>query len=106
MLEVLINMIINAADAMAKGGGELGVKTCLTEDGKAVEISISDTGCGISKENLEKVFDPFFTTKEVGKGTGLGLAVTYGIVDGHNGSIDVESEVGKGTMFVIRLPLG
>jgi two-component system NtrC family sensor kinase len=106
MLEVLINMIINAADAMAKGGGELGIKTCLTEDGKAVEIRISDTGCGISKENLEKVFDPFFTTKAVGKGTGLGLAVTYGIIDGHNGSIDVESEVGKGTMFVIRMPLG
>jgi signal transduction histidine kinase len=105
MLEVFINIIINALDAMAKGG-ELGIKTGLTEDAKAVEIRISDTGCGISKENLEKVFDPFFTTKEVGKGTGLGLAVAYGIIDGHNGSIDVESEIGKGTMFVIRLPLG
>ena len=105
MLEVFVNIIINAMDAMAKGG-ELGIETGLTEDAKAVEIRISDTGCGISKENLEKVFDPFFTTKEVGKGTGLGLAVTYGIIDGHNGSIDVESEVGKGTMFVIRLPLG
>jgi two-component system NtrC family sensor kinase len=105
MLEVFINIIINAVDAMAKGG-ELGIETGLTADAKAVEIKISDTGYGISKENLEKVFDPFFTTKEVGKGTGLGLAVTYGIIDGHNGSIDVESEVGKGTMFVIRLPLG
>ena len=105
MLEVFINMIINAVDAMAKGG-ELGITTGLTEDAKAVEIKISDTGYGIAKENLEKVFDPFFTTKEVGKGTGLGLAVTYGIIDGHNGSIDVESEVGKGTTFVIRLPLG
>ncbi len=105
MLEVFINIIINAVDAMAKGG-ELGIATCLTEDANAVEIKISDTGYGIAKENLEKVFDPFFTTKEVGKGTGLGLAVTYGIIDGHNGSIDVESEVGKGTMFVIRLPLG
>jgi two-component system NtrC family sensor kinase len=105
MLEVFVNIIINAIDAMAKGG-ELGIETGLTADAKAVEIKISDTGYGISKENLEKVFDPFFTTKEVGKGTGLGLAVTYGIIDGHNGSIDVESEVGKGTMFVIRLPLG
>ena len=105
MLEVFINVIINAIDAMAKGG-ELGIKTGLAEDAKAVEIKISDTGYGISKENLEKVFDPFFTTKEVGKGTGLGLAVTYGIIDGHNGSIDVESEVGKGTVFVITLPLG
>lgn len=105
MLEVFVNIIINAMDAMAKGG-ELGIETGLTADAKAVEIRISDTGCGISKENLEKVFDPFFTTKEVGKGTGLGLAVTYGIIDGHNGSIDVESEVGKGTMFVIKLPLG
>jgi two-component system NtrC family sensor kinase len=105
MLEVFINIIINAVDAMAEGG-ELGIKTGLTEDAKAIEIKISDTGYGIAKENLEKVFDPFFTTKEVGKGTGLGLAVTYGIIDGHNGSIDVESEVGKGTMFLIRLPLG
>jgi two-component system NtrC family sensor kinase len=105
MLEVIVNIIINALDAMAEGG-ELGIKTGLTEDAKAVEIKISDTGYGISKENLEKVFDPFFTTKEVGKGTGLGLAVTYGIIDGHNGTIDVESEVGKGTTFVIRLPLG
>jgi len=105
MLEVFINIIINALDAMAKGG-ELGIKTGLTEDAKAVEIRINDMGCGIAEENLEKVFDPFFTTKEVGKGTGLGLAVVYGIIDGHNGSIDVESEVGKGTMFVIRLPLG
>jgi two-component system NtrC family sensor kinase len=105
MLEVFINIIINAVDAMVKGG-ELAIRTGLTEDAKAVEIRISDTGYGIAEENLEKVFDPFFTTKEVGKGTGLGLAVTYGIIDGHNGSIDVESEVGKGTMFVIRLPLG
>jgi signal transduction histidine kinase len=104
MLEVFINMIINAVDAMAQGG-ELTITTGLTADARTVEIKISDTGYGIAKENLEKVFDPFFTTKEVGKGTGLGLAVTYGIIDGHNGSIDVESEVGKGTMFVIRLPL-
>lgn len=106
MLQVFVGMIINALDAMAKEGGRLGIKTGVSEDATAAEILISDTGCGISKENLEKVFDPFFTTKEVGKGTGLGLAAAYGIVDGHGGSIDVESEVGKGTSFVIRLPLG
>jgi len=104
MLEVFINMIINAVDAMPKGG-ELKASTRLLGEEKAVEIRISDTGNGIPKENLEKIFDPFFTTKDAGKGTGLGLAVTYGIIEGHGGTIDVASEVGKGTSFVITLPL-
>jgi len=104
ILEVFVNIIINALDAMPNGG-QLSIATGLVENEKAVEIRVADTGCGIPKESLARVFDPFFTTKEPGKGTGLGLAVSYGIIDGHNGSIDVESELGKGTTFIIRLPL-
>ena len=69
-----------------------------------VEIKVADTGCGIPKEDLAKIFEPFFSTKGQ-KGTGLGLAVIWGIIDNHNGSINVESEVGKGTAFIIRIPV-
>jgi signal transduction histidine kinase len=104
MLEVFVNIIINAIDAMPQGG-ELNFTTRLVPGGKSVEIRASDTGYGIPRENLAKVFDPFFTTKDAGKGTGLGLSVTYGIIDRHNGTIDVESEVRKGTTFIIKLPV-
>ena len=104
MLEVFVNIMINAIDAMPRGG-ELTLATCLAQDGKTVEIVVSDTGCGIPRQNLARIFDPFFTTKEAGKGTGLGLSVTYGIIDRHNGSIDVDSEVGRGTTLTIRLPV-
>ncbi len=70
-----------------------------------VEIKISDTGIGIPEENLSKIFDPFFTTKEVGKGTGLSMNVAYNIIKKHKGIIDVESTVGKGTTFTIRIPI-
>ena len=70
---------------------------------KHVEIRISDTGMGIPKENLSKLFDPFFTTKDVGKGTGLGLNVVYNIIQKHKGTIDVESELGKGSTFILRI---
>ena len=69
-----------------------------------MEVKIADTGQGIPKDDLSRIFEPFYTTKQQ-KGTGLGLAVTWGIVDNHNGTIDVESELGKGTTFTIRLPL-
>lgn len=69
-----------------------------------IQIKISDTGCGISNEDLPRIFEPFFSTKGQ-KGTGLGLAVIWGIIDNHNGTINVESELGKGTTFTIRLPL-
>lgn len=69
-----------------------------------IEIRISDTGCGMSKDTISKIFEPFFTTKGQ-KGTGLGLAVIWGIIDNHNGTIRVESEEGKGTTFIVRLPL-
>jgi two-component system NtrC family sensor kinase len=102
--EVFMNIILNAAQAM-DGKGKLTTTTRLTDDKASIEVEIRDTGPGIPPENLDKIFEPFFTTKEVGRGTGLGLAIAYGIVERHHGSIHVESEVGKGTAFVIRLPL-
>jgi signal transduction histidine kinase len=88
---------------MAGEGGHLTIQTDL-KNGLA-EVSFTDTGCGISKEHLSKLFDPFFTTKETGKGTGLGLAISYGIVQSHGGDIEVESQVGKGSTFRIKLPI-
>jgi two-component system NtrC family sensor kinase len=70
-----------------------------------IEVCIEDSGCGIAPDDLDKIFNPFFTTKEVGKGTGLGLTVVHGIVQEHGGQIAVESELGKGTTFKIRLPI-
>lgn len=102
--QVFINMIINAAESM-EGQGELTIQTKKTEDGNFVLVEFADTGHGIPDENIDKLFDPFFTTKEVGRGTGLGLAVSYGIVERHKGSIDVRSEVGIGTTFIVSLPL-
>jgi two-component system NtrC family sensor kinase len=102
--QVFTNMVLNAAEAM-EGKGELTVIGRMTDDNEYVEIKFTDTGCGISPENQEKIFDPFFTTKEVGRGTGLGLAVSHGIIARHKGTIEVESGLGKGTTFVIRLPV-
>jgi two-component system, NtrC family, sensor kinase len=101
--QVFMNIILNAADAMAGNGGTLRIKT-ESKDG-TVEVSFSDTGCGIPKDHLSKLFDPFFTTKTTGKGTGLGLAISYGIIQSHNGDIKVESEAGKGSTFRIKLPI-
>ncbi len=101
--QVFINIIANATQAMPKGG-TLTLRT--RKVGDAVEIEISDTGEGISPENIKKVFDPFFTTKKVGKGTGLGLSISYRIVEKHGGQIDIKSEVGKGTSFILKLPEG
>ncbi len=123
--QVFLNLFINAADAMG-GEGKLTITTTLfsrfsdsTEDGsvqtetericllastKTVKISISDTGKGIDRAYLSHVFEPFFTTKEPGKGTGLGLSIAYGIIQRHDGFMDVESESGKGTTFTIFLP--
>ena len=101
--QVLVNMLLNASHAMA-AGGKLTVVTGLTSVDNRLFIGIRDTGCGIPDENLGKIFDPFFTTKE-NLGTGLGLAVSYGIVESHGGNIEVQSTVGVGTVFTIRLPL-
>jgi two-component system NtrC family sensor kinase len=101
---VFINMIVNAAEAM-NGNGKLSMTTRSDPSKGCIEIVFSDTGTGISEENLEKIFDPFFTTKETGHGVGLGLAISYGIIKEHKGSISIESEVGKGTTFTVRLPI-
>jgi len=101
---VFINMIVNAAEAM-NGNGQLSISTKRDLAKDCIEITFSDTGTGISEENLEKIFDPFFTTKETGHGVGLGLAISYGIIKEHGGTVSVESEVGIGTTFIIRLPI-
>ncbi len=99
--QVFTNLILNARDAMPDGG-KITLQTRMTDDG--VEITVTDTGEGIAPENLTKIYDPFFTTKEVGKGTGLGLAVSYGIIQEHSGEIKVESRIGEGTTFRLIFP--
>ena len=102
MEQVLLNLLNNARDAIS-GAGRISVETRPT--GRAVQIRVSDDGCGMSQDLMERVFFPFFTTKGVGKGTGLGLSISYGIVKGLGGNIEVESELGKGTTFIITLPV-
>jgi two-component system NtrC family sensor kinase len=101
---VFINMIINAADAM-DANGRLNLATRFDPVDRNIEVEFKDTGHGIPKENMERIFDPFFTTKDTGRGVGLGLAISFGIIKEHNGTISVESEVGKGTTFTVRLPV-
>jgi len=117
MEQVLMNLAVNARDAMPQGGVlSLGIATVSVgadhiaehpeaRPGEFVCLSAGDTGCGIAPENLRRIFEPFFTTKAVGKGTGLGLATVYGIVNQHQGWIEVESEVDCGTTFRVYLPL-
>jgi len=109
MQSVLLNIIINALDATDAGGSitvSSGIGVSTSHPGQqGIEILCTDTGCGISPENLNKLFDPFFTTKEVGHGTGLGLSVSYGIVERHGGTIWVQSKVSKGSTFKIWLPI-
>lgn len=114
--QVIMNLVLNAADAMP-GGGIVTIKTSfanlgneatrihpLLSPGRYVELTISDTGTGIPEEIKSRIFDPFFTTKDRGKGTGLGLAMVYGIVKEHKGVINVKSQLGRGTTFEIYLP--
>ncbi len=99
--QVFVNLLGNSVDAMP-GGGKIVLSTRCR--GGLVEVEVSDTGMGIPEEHMAKIFDPFFTTKEVGKGTGLGLYVISMIIKNHHGTIEVESEVGKGTAFILRFP--
>ncbi|HEX7294670.1 MAG TPA: ATP-binding protein, partial [Pyrinomonadaceae bacterium] len=101
--QVFTNLILNARDAIPDGGGRITVSTGTADDGSLV-AEISDNGIGIAPENVAKIYDPFYTTKGVGQGTGLGLAVSYGIVQEHAGRISVDSTPGHGTTFRITLP--
>ena len=113
--QVIMNMLVNAQHAI-ESGGRITIRTRASmrragsedkgEPTPMAEITIADTGCGISEENLQRIFDPFFTTKGVGKGTGLGLAVSHGTIAAHGGTVEVDSQVGVGTEFRIYLPLG
>ncbi|MEJ2314146.1 MAG: ATP-binding protein [Nitrospirota bacterium] len=102
MQQVFLNLILNARDAMPEGG-RLGI-SLRPLDG-SVEIAVSDTGSGIDPEIKDHIFDPFFTAKAGNRGTGLGLSISYSIIRDHGGTIDVQSEKGKGTTFLIRLPV-
>lgn len=102
--QVFMNIILNAAEAM-QGQGTLTIRTQLGPEKNTVLIEFADTGCGIKEEHLSQIFEPFFTTKEVGKGTGLGLAMSYGIIEKHRGRIWVKSKEGEGATFTIELPV-
>ncbi|MBL8745750.1 MAG: sensor histidine kinase [Phycisphaerae bacterium] len=99
--QVVTNLVINAMQAI-RADGAVTVRTAADDDG--VVLTVEDTGSGMTPGVLRRVFDPFFTTKEVGQGTGLGLAVVQGIVAGHGGTIDVQSEPSRGSVFRVRLP--
>ena len=108
--QVFINILINAVDAIhadnqtqSQKPGKIIVKSAISDEG--VVITVQDNGKGIPEETLPKIFEPFFTTKKVGEGTGLGLWVSYGIIKSFQGNINVESVEGRGTTFVITLPL-
>lgn len=104
MRQVFMNILMNARQAI-EGTGTIKVSTSLSVENHHVLISFEDTGCGIPDEIIHKIFDPFFTTKPTGMGTGLGLSVSYGIIQKHSGSIQVKSTPKKGTLFVIDLPI-
>jgi signal transduction histidine kinase len=101
MEQVFVNLLINAVEAIQEEG-LITIRSQIDAERKCERIEISDTGCGIQPENLSKIFEPFFSTKT--KGTGLGLAVSYGIVRNHNGEIQISSVPGEGTHFTIEIP--
>ncbi|MGB3092370.1 MAG: ATP-binding protein [Candidatus Zixiibacteriota bacterium] len=100
--QVFINILLNAIEAMPEGGN---LTVSSAREDKMVAVRFTDTGVGIPKENLPKILDPFYTTKEQGRGTGLGLSVSYGIVERHRGKLEVKSRVGKGSTFTVKLPI-
>ena len=102
--QVFLNLFLNARDAMPEGG-RLRVRTQASADGPAAHITVSDTGVGMNEQQARQAFDPFFSTKGPQRGTGLGLAVCYGIIQEHSGTMTVESSPGKGSSFHIEIPL-
>lgn len=101
--QVVMNLVINAAQAMGPERGTITISNGV--EGDNVWLEVADNGCGIAPETVQKIFDPFFTTKPVGEGTGLGLSLSYGIIKKHHGDISVRSEPGKGTTFRVVLPI-
>ncbi|HIJ94312.1 MAG TPA: PAS domain S-box protein [Desulfuromonadales bacterium] len=101
--QVFLNLLVNAAHALGNTQGSITVRTWCEHD--TVFVAVTDDGCGIVAENLQRIFEPFFTTKEVGKGTGLGLSISYEIIRKHGGEITVTSVVGKGSTFTVSLPV-
>jgi signal transduction histidine kinase len=107
---LFLNLITNALDAMPKGGvltikTRQGLPPPSSKEGRWLEIAMTDTGVGITEESKRRIFEPFFTTKKMGEGTGLGLAICEKIVKEHSGRIEIESEVGKGSTFLISFPV-
>jgi signal transduction histidine kinase len=102
--QCFLNLIFNAIEAMPSGG-MLELQTYPDQTQQKAMIVVRDTGYGIAEDRLGHIFDPFFTTKEMGSGTGLGLSIVYGVVKNHEGNIEVHSKVGRGTVFIIALPL-
>ncbi len=103
--QVLLNLIINAMQAMEETGGKITISAWQDKQKNRFYLQVKDTGPGISDENLTKIFDPFFTTKEVGKGSGLGLSISKGVIEQHGGTIEVQSESGEGATFTISIPI-
>jgi signal transduction histidine kinase len=101
--QVILNLVVNAAHAIQSGRGKITIRT--GSDSECVWIEVIDSGSGIAKENMTRIFDPFFTTKPVGQGTGLGLSLSYGIIQKHRGEIQVDSSVGEGSTFKVILPI-
>ena len=102
--QVFLNLFLNSIQAM-ENGGQIDVTLSADAAAREVRIDVRDTGKGIAPENLDRLFDPFFSTKKEGEGTGLGLSVSYNIINKHGGRIEVESASGKGTCFSIFLPI-
>jgi signal transduction histidine kinase len=101
--QVLLNLLTNARRAMPDGGS-ITVETVLVDGGRSIRLAVRDSGPGIPPDILPKIFDPFFTTRS--DGTGLGLSISHGIMEDHRGTIDVSSEVGRGTVFTLTFPVG
>jgi two-component system NtrC family sensor kinase len=102
--QVIVNLVNNAAQAIGETHGTITLGLRAEADGGALRLWVADTGCGMEEATKVRIFEPFFTTREVGKGTGLGLAVVHGIIKEHGGRIEVQSTPGKGTRFDVVLP--